>query len=137
MVRGQVRVTTQPVLLAENSLAEPVEEEVLAMRGNGAGQEQESEEKDSSSPEEYVFEQHVREILRTIAERTRPYFRRAARSLPAGTMGLIVLVWTTWRIWLSISLLIALIAVLLTLGLVPGAWSNRAVTSLGQPTLLQ
>lgn len=86
--------------------------------------------------EEYVFEEHVREIVNTILERTRPYLIRAAHSLPAGTMGMTLLVWNSWRTWASISLMIFLIGVLLAIGLVPGAWFDRAVASLGQPPLV-
>lgn len=104
--------------------------------GNGNGEDNGREEL-GKSPEEYVFEDHVREIVKTLVERARPYLRRASQSLPAGTRALLVVIWTSWRVWVGIGLLAALIAVLLAVGLVPGAWFDRAVATLGHPPLVQ
>lgn len=87
--------------------------------------------------EEYVFEEHMREIMKTLVERGRPYIRRAASSLPSGTIGLLSLAWASWRVWVGIVLLVGLIGILLAFGLVPGAWFDRAVATLGQPPLVQ
>ena len=54
---------------------------------------------EKKAAEEYVFEDHVREIVRVTVRRSRPYVHRALRSLPLGTRDLVVLVWRTWPVW--------------------------------------
>jgi formate hydrogenlyase subunit 3/multisubunit Na+/H+ antiporter MnhD subunit len=110
---------------------------VMAGGGNGTGDDGEGEGEKPSAPEEYVFEEHLREIAKRIIARARPHVRHLARSLPSGTVGLIGLLWTTWRVWVSIALLLALVGVLLLVGFVPGALFDRVVASLGRPPIVQ
>lgn len=98
---------------------------------------EEIEGEEASAPEEYVFEDHVREIVGTLVERARPHLRSAARSLPRGTFSLALLVWNSWRLWASIGLLVAMLAMLLAVGFVPGLWFDRAVASFGLLPFIQ
>lgn len=111
--------------------------DVSAKTGDGTEKQGEKNEERSREADDYVFEDHLREIARTVMERSRPHFRRLAKSLPSGTMGLLVRVWSSWQVWTSVALLVALIGMLLIVGFLPGALFERAVASLGQPPLVQ
>jgi NADH:ubiquinone oxidoreductase subunit 2 (subunit N) len=123
--------------LSEEARGELHVEDELTTEGNGTDQDNGGEALEPVATEEYVFEEHVGEIVRTLVERARPHLRQASRSLPAGTIGLLALIWNTWRLWASIALLAALVALLLAVGFVPGLWFDHAVASFGQPAFIQ
>jgi formate hydrogenlyase subunit 3/multisubunit Na+/H+ antiporter MnhD subunit len=109
---------------------------VAVSGGNGTGEEVNGSDSAEVTTDEYVFEDHLREIVKSLIERARPHLRDAARSLPRGTMGVVILIWSTWRIWMTMALLLAIVCALLIVGLVPGALFDRAVASLGHPPLV-
>jgi len=91
----------------------------------------------AASDDEYVFEEHMREILTDLARRLRPYVVRAAHALPAGGQKFLRLVLTTWRVWASIALVATLAALLLLVALLPGMVFQHAVALFGQPAFLK
>jgi formate hydrogenlyase subunit 3/multisubunit Na+/H+ antiporter MnhD subunit len=113
------------------------EVQVLASGGNGTGDEVDAESESTGNEEEYVFEEHMREIVTSILVPLSHHLKKAARSLPSGTMAFILMAWDTWHVWMTITLLIALVCLLLFVGLVPGALFDRAVASLGHPPLVR
>jgi Proton-conducting membrane transporter len=87
--------------------------------------------------DEYVFEEHVRQIARVVITRARPYIRRMAHTLPLGTRDLLLLIWRTWPVWASIGLLLGLTALLLAFGAVPQLEFGRIQSVLGTLPFVQ
>ncbi len=103
--------------------------------GGSANDDEAGQEKTAS--EEYVFEEHVGEIMRVLVARLRPYVRRVLRSLPLGTRDVVLVVWRSWPIWASIALLLTLTMLLIAFAVVPQLWFSRVLNAFSSLPFVQ
>ncbi|MGB8643621.1 MAG: proton-conducting transporter membrane subunit [Anaerolineae bacterium] len=81
--------------------------------------------------EDYVFEEHVRELARTLVARYGSRLTGLVRALPRQTRSTLFQLWQNWRVGAGMALLVVVVALLLLTSLEPGLWFNRILDSLG------